>query len=120
MADSNPFFSPSTLPYGLPPFSEIRDEHYLPAFERGMEQQLAEVGNITRRRDMPTFENTMVPLEQSGRILSRVEVVFFNKSSSDSNDFTNELEETLAPLLSAHADAIRLDSQLYWRIKTLY
>ena len=120
MADSNPFFEPSTLPYGLPPFAEIRDEHYLPAFERGMEEQLAEVQNITRRRDMPTFENTMIPLEKSGRILSRVELVFFNKSSSDSNDFTNELEETLAPLLSAHADAIRLDSQLYWRIKTLY
>ncbi|MCU1423661.1 MAG: hypothetical protein JWN36_3312 [Microbacteriaceae bacterium] len=120
MADSNPFFEPSTLPYGLPPFAEIRDEHYLPAFERGMEEQLAEVQNITRRRDMPTFENTMIPLEKSGRILSRVEVVFFNKSSSDSSDFTNELEETLAPLLSAHADAIRLDSQLYWRIKTLH
>ena len=120
MADSNPFFEPSTLPYGLPPFAEIRDEHYLPAFERGMEQQLAEVQNITRRRDMPTFENTMVALEKSGRVLDRVAVVFFNKSSSDSTDFTNELEEKLAPLLAAHSDAIRLDSQLYWRIKTLY
>lgn len=117
---ANPFFEPSTLPYGMPPFAEIRDEHYRPAFEKGMEEQLAEIANITRRRDMPTFENTMIPLEQSGQILERVATVFYNKSSADSNDFTNELEEEIAPLLAAHSDAIKLDSQLYWRIKTLY
>jgi peptidyl-dipeptidase Dcp len=104
----------------LPPFADIRDEHYLPAFERGFEEQLAEVTNITRRRDMPTFDNTLVPLEQSGQTLMRVARVFYNKSSSDSNDFTNELEEQIAPRMAAHEDAIRLDSQLYWRIKTIH
>jgi peptidyl-dipeptidase Dcp len=117
---TNPFLAPSTLPYQLPPFADIRDEHYRPAFEAGFAEQLREIQNITRRRDMPTFENTMIPLEQSGRTLDRVATVFFNKSSADSTDFTNELEEELAPLLSAHADAIRLDAQLYWRIKTLH
>ena len=117
---TNPFLAPSTLPYQLPPFADIRDEHYLPAFEAGFEEQLREIQNITRRRDMPTFENTMIPFEQSGRTLNRVATVFFNKSSADSTDFTNDLEEQLAPLLSAHSDAIRLDAQLYWRIKTLH
>jgi peptidyl-dipeptidase Dcp len=117
---SNPFFEPSTLPYGMPPFADITDDHYRPAFEKGMADQLAEISAITRRRDMPTFENTMIPLERSGQLLERVATVFFNKSSADSNDFTNELEEEIAPLLAAHSDAIKLDSQLYWRIKTIH
>ncbi|MEO6941671.1 MAG: M3 family metallopeptidase [Terrimesophilobacter sp.] len=117
---TNPFFKPSTLPYELPPFGDIRDEDYLPAFEKGFEEQLAEISNITRRRDMPDFENTMVPLEQSGQTLLRVARVFYNKSSSDSSDFTNDLEEKIAPRMAAHEDAIRLDSQLYGRIKTIH
>src|SRR6187431_1561162 len=115
---TNPFFEPSTLPYGMPPFAEISDEHFRPAFEKGMEEHLQEISNITRRRDAPTFENTMIPLEQSGQILDRVATVFYNKSSADSNDYTNELEEEIAPVLAAHSDAIKLDSQLYSRIKT--
>lgn len=117
---TNPFFEPSTLPYELPPFATIKDEHYLPAFEKGFDEQLAEVRNITRRRDMPTFENTMVPLERSGQTLARVARVFYNKSSSDSNDATNDLEERIAPLMAAHEDAIQLDSQLYWRINSIH
>lgn len=117
---TNPFFEPSTLPYELPPFATIKDEHYLPAFEKGFDEQLAEVRNITRRRDMPTFENTMVPLERSGQTLARVARVFYNKSSSDSNDTTNDLEERIAPLMAAHEDAIQLDSQLYWRINSIH
>ncbi|MBC7591393.1 MAG: M3 family metallopeptidase, partial [Salinibacterium sp.] len=117
---TNPFFEPSTLPFGMPPFAIIRDEHYRPAFEKGMADQLAEIRHVTERRDMPTFENTMIPLESSGQLLERVATVFFNKTSADGNDVTSELEEQLAPLLSAHADAIRLDAQLYRRIKTLF
>jgi peptidyl-dipeptidase Dcp len=117
---TNPLLAESTLPFQLPPFAEIRDEHYKPAFLQGFEEQLAEIRIITNRRDEPTFENTLVPLERSGRTLNRVATVFFNKSSADSSDFTNELEEQMAPLLAAHADAIRLDAKLYWRIKTLH
>jgi len=117
---TNPFFEPSTLPYGMPPFAEITDEHYRPAFEKGMADQLEEIGAITGRRDLPTFENTMIPLERSGQLLDRVATVFYNKSSADSTDFTNELEEEIAPLLAAHSDAIKLDAQLYWRISSIH
>ncbi|HEV7742525.1 MAG TPA: M3 family metallopeptidase [Pseudolysinimonas sp.] len=120
LSTDNPFAAPSTLPYGLPPFSDIRDEHFEPAFEAGMAEQLTEVQAIVRKRDFPIFENTFEPLERSGQLLERVANVFFNKSSADSNDFTNDLEEKLAPLLAAHHDAIVLDSQLYWRVKTVF
>lgn len=121
MADTvNPLLSPSTLPYQLPPFAEIRDEHYRPAFDRGFAEQLAEIAAITATTEPPTFENTMIPLERSGQTLQRVAEVFFNKSSSDSTDFTNALEEEIAPLLSAHQDAIRLDPALYRRLQSLH
>ncbi len=117
---TNPFFAPSTLPFGMPPFDDITDEHYRPAFEKGMADQLAEVEAITANPDAPTFENTMVALETSGQLLDRVATVFFNKVSADGNDVTAELEEEIAPLLAAHADAIRLNSALYSRIEALH
>ncbi|WP_213815080.1 M3 family metallopeptidase [Glaciihabitans sp. dw_435] len=117
---SNPFFAPSTLPYGLPPFADIRDEHYRPAFEKGFADHLAEIQDVVDSPEAPTFENTMLPLERAGSVLERVAVVFFNKSSADSTDFTNELEEEIAPQLAAHSDAIRLNSALYARIARLH
>ena len=121
MADStNPFYVPSTLPYQLPPFAEIRDEHYRPAFERGFAEHLAEISAITAQEEPPTFDNTMLPLEKGGQILQRVAEVFYNKSSSDSTDFTNALEEEIAPLFAAHDDAVKLDPALYARIKTIH
>jgi len=117
---SNPFLAPSTLPYQLPPFAEIRDEHYRPAFDAGMAEQLAEVAAITQDPADPTIENTLVALERSGQVLTRVATVFFSLSSSDSTDFGTALEEELAPLLAAHTDAIRLDRALYARIAHLY
>src|SRR4051794_26656617 len=116
----NPFLIPSALPYQLPPFAEITDEHYRPAFEEGMRQQREEIDAIAGDQDAPAFENTMLPLERSGQVLQRVAAVFFNKASSDSTDFTNDLEEELAPLLSAHSDAITLDARLYRRIDDLW
>jgi peptidyl-dipeptidase Dcp len=117
---ANPFLSPSSLPYQLPPFAEIRDEHYRPAFEYGMNEQLAEVQAIVSAPDEPTIENTLVALERSGQTLTRVATVFFSLSSSDSTDFGTALEEELAPRLAAHADAIRLNPDLYARISSLY
>jgi peptidyl-dipeptidase Dcp len=117
---TNPFFAPSTLPYGIPPFAEITDEHYRPAFDNGFEEHLAEITAVAENPDAPTFDNTMVPLERGGQLLERVANVFFNKSSSDSTDFTNQLEEDIAPLLAAHSDAIRLNPKLYKRISALY
>ena len=117
---TNPFFAPSTLPYQLPPFANIRDEHYRPGFSRGIEEHLAEILVIAGNREAPTFENTIVAMERSGGTLERVSHVFFNKSSSDSTDFTNELEAEIAPKLAAHDDAIRLNGALYARIRAVH
>ncbi len=117
---TNPFFAKSTLPYQLPPFADIADEHYEEAFEKGMAEQLAEISAITRKRDAPLFANTFPALESSGQTLARVAHVFFNKSSADSTDFTNDLEERIAPKLAAHQDAILLDTFLYQRVTAVY
>ena len=120
MVEQNPFFTPSPLPYGLPPFADITNDHYRPAFDHGFAEQLAEIARITGESGLPTFENTLIALEKSGQTLERVAAVFFNKSSADSTDFTNELEEEIAPLLAAHSDAIKLDAKLYSRITTIH
>ena len=116
----NPFFEPSTLVYELPPFTVIREEHYLPAFERGMADQLAEIAAITADPQPPTFENTMVALERSGALLRRVGAVFENQSASDTNDVVDAVDAQISPLLAAHRDAIHLDGALFARIETLY
>ncbi|WP_299086867.1 M3 family metallopeptidase [uncultured Microbacterium sp.] len=119
-ASSNPLLAPSTLPYGLPDYREIAPEHYLPAFEAAFAEHRAEIAAITRVRSMPTFENTMVPLERAGDLLGRVARTFYTVSSADATAPIQEIDETLAPLMSAHHDAIGLDGALYWRIKTLH
>ncbi|GAA2578254.1 M3 family metallopeptidase [Dactylosporangium fulvum] len=116
----NPFAAPSELPYQLPPFDRIESGHYLPAFERGMAEQRAEVDVIAADPEPPTFENTLVALERSGRILQRVSAAFFNVTSSDTSPELQEIESTIVPRLSAHGDAIMLDRSLYQRIQTLY
>ena len=120
MPNDNPLLAPSTLPYGLPDYSAILPEHYLPAFEQAFAAHTAEVSAITRVRSMPTFENTLIPLEESGRVLGDVARTFYTVSSADATDEIQEIEETLAPLMSAHQDSIQLDSELYWRIKTVH
>jgi peptidyl-dipeptidase Dcp len=117
---TNPFFSPSTLPYGLPPFAEIREEHYLPAFRRGMTEQLAEVAAVAASEDPPTYENTIVALERTGALLRRVSHVFFNQASSDTNATVQEIEAEVSTELAAHDDAIHLDPGLYARVEALY
>lgn len=120
MPTENPLLSPSTLPYGLPDYPTIRPEHYLPAFEAAFDAHRREIQNITRVRSMPTFENTMVPLEESGKLLGDVARTFYTVSSADATPEIQEIEEALAPLMSAHQDSIQLDSALFWRIRTLH
>ncbi len=115
----SPFAQRSSLQYELPPFAQICEEHYLPAFYAGSAAQLIEVEAILAS-DGPTFENTIVALEQSGQILSRMLMVFFNKSSSDTNDALDKIKEEIAPKLAAHGDAIHLNPDLFARIKSLY
>jgi len=117
--NENPFALRSTLEYEMPDFSRINDESYLPAFYAGCEQQLGEVHEIIKQ-DEVTFENTVVAMERSGQLLMRVLTVFYNKSSSDTSDRLDEIEEELAPKLAAHMDAIRLNQDLFGRIKHLH
>ena len=117
---TNPFFTASTLPFGLPPFAQISDEHYRPGFDKGFTEQIAEIDRIVANDEPATFENTFLPLERSGQVLHRVASVFYNKSSSDSTEFTNELEEEIAPLYAQHTDAIRLNAGLFARIAAVY
>jgi len=117
--NENPFALRSTLEYEMPDFSRINDESYLPAFHAGCAEQLHEVHEIIKQ-DEVTFENTIVAMERSGQLLMRVLVVFYNKSSSDTTPRLDEIEEELAPKLSAHTDAIRLNQKLFGRIKELY
>jgi peptidyl-dipeptidase Dcp len=117
---TNPFFAPSTLPYRLPPFESITLEHYRPAFERGMAEQLAEIDEITSSAEAPDFANTLVALERSGQLLRRVDLVFSNQVSSDTNPELQEIEAEISPRLAAHGDAIHLNAALFARIKALY
>mgnify|MGYP000471607568 FL=1 len=114
----NPFLTKSILEYELPPFTGISEEDYLPAFYAGMEHQLAEVEKITSQAEV-TFENTLVALEASGGILSRVAAVFYNKSSSDTNEAIDKIEAEIAPKLAAHSDKIKLNQRLFARITHL-
>ena len=115
----NPFFAQSTLEYELPDFVTIKESHYLEAFYEGTKEQLAEVNAIIASGE-PTFANTIVALEESGRTLTRMLLVFYNKSSSDTNDALDAIEEEIAPKLSTHQDAITLNPTLFSRIKTLH
>ncbi|MBF9070225.1 M3 family metallopeptidase [Streptacidiphilus fuscans] len=116
----NPFLQASDLPFELPPFQRIEEGHYLPAFEAGMAEQLAEIAAITANPAPADFENTLVALERSGTLLRRVELVFFNKTSSDSTPSLRELEAEISPRLAAHSDAIRLDPALFARIDAVH
>ena len=120
MTNANPFAQRSTLEYELPDFAVIKEEHYLPAFYEGCAQQLAEVQAILDTPGAATFENTIVALEKSGQMLTRALLVFYNKSSSDTSDSLDKIEEEMAPKLAAHQDAIQLNPVLFKRIKDLY
>jgi peptidyl-dipeptidase Dcp len=115
----NPFFSPSDLEYQLPDFSRIENEHFLPAFEEGCRLQLEEIRNILEDAEV-SFENTIVALEKSGQLLNRVLLVFYNKSSADTNDEIDSIEKEIAPRLSAHNDSIKLNPELFSKIQELY
>jgi peptidyl-dipeptidase Dcp len=117
---SNPFYAPSTLPFGAPPFDRIKDEDYQPAIEAGMAQQLAEISAIANNPAAPTFENTFVALERSGRLLARSSAAFNGVSQANTNPVLQQSKTALAPQLAAHQDAIRLNDKLFERIAAIY
>ena len=116
----NPFFTPYGTPYDAPPFDRIREEHFIPAYERAMEQQVKEIAAITGSSETPAFDNTIEALERSGSLLRRVDNVFSNLKSAHTNEELQEIAKTMAPKLSRHGDDILLNRELFDRIKAVY
>jgi peptidyl-dipeptidase Dcp len=116
----NPLLKPSSLPYQLPPFELIKDEHFAPAFDQGMAEELKEVEAIANNPEKPTFENTIVALERTGQLLGRATRAFGILTASLTNANLQKLETALSPKSAAHRDAIRLNPKLFARISALY
>ena len=116
----NPFFSAYKTPYDTPPFDKIGNEHYEPAIEKGIKDHQAEINKIVMMRAVPIFENTILPLEESGKLLSRVTSVFFNLLSAESNDEMLEIAQRIQPKLSEHSNEITLNEGLFQKIKAVY
>jgi peptidyl-dipeptidase Dcp len=116
----NPFFSKSTLPFQMPPYDRITDADYEPAFRRGMADQIKEIEAIASDPEKPTFDNTIVAMERSGEILTRVSAVFDDLVGANTDDTIDKVQSDMAPLRSAHADAIYLNPALFARVKALY
>ncbi|RRN78425.1 M3 family peptidase [Pseudoxanthomonas sp. SGD-10] len=116
----NPFLAASDLPLQYPRFDQIKDEHFGPAFDFGMAEQLEEIEAIASNGEPPTFENTIVALENSGQVLDRARAVFFNLVGTDTNDARKAIQAEYSPRFAAHRDAIMLNGALFARIKALY
>ena len=119
-SEKNPFLVEWETPYGIPPYEEIAVEDYIPAIQKGIEEQNAEIEAITSNPDAPTFENTIVPLELSGEILSKVSGVLYNVSETDRSDSLDAVMSQAIPLLSGHSDNINFNKALYNRIAAIY
>jgi len=117
---SNPFYSPSSLPFHAPPFDRIKDQDYQPAIEAGMAQQLKEIRVITANPARPTFNNTFIPLEKSGQLLGRAQAAFSAVSEANTNGVLQAAKAALAPKLAAHNDAIFLNPKLFARVSAIY
>lgn len=120
LQQQNPFFSEYDTPHGVPPFDEIRIEHYKPAFEEGMKQQLAAIDGIANNPEPATFENTVVALEGSGDLLTKVGGVFRGLNSANTNEEMQALAKEMAPLQSKHRDMIRFNEELFARVEKVY
>lgn len=117
---AGPFDAPSPLPYQAPRFDLIKDGDYQPGFEKGMQQQLVEIVAIAGNKAEPTFDNTIVAMERSGRMLERVNNAFFGVVQANTNPALDKVQTAVAPKLAAHSDAIFLNAKLFARVKALY
>jgi peptidyl-dipeptidase Dcp len=117
---SNPFFAPSTLPFHAPPFDKIKNEDFQPAIEAGMAEQQAEVQAIADNSDAPTFDNTIVAMEKTGRLLDRVMNAFDGITGANTNDTLQDVKTLEAPKLAAHNDFIFLNTKLFSRVAAIY
>lgn len=118
--ETNPFLVEWDTPYGLPPFSQIEEKHYLPALEEGILQQQAEIDAIINDTAAPTFDNTIAAYEQSGALINKVSAVLFNLSESDATESLQKLIEQVLPIISEHSDNIFMNVDLFKRVDTVY
>src|SRR5947209_15507142 len=116
----NPFLENWTTPFGMPPFDRIRPEHFPPAFDRGMEEQTADIAVIEDSAATPSFADTIEALERSGRLLERVSRVFFNLDASNTNDAIEAIARDYAPRLAQHQIRVALRPALFARVADLY
>ncbi|MDQ6813006.1 MAG: peptidyl-dipeptidase Dcp [Bacteroidota bacterium] len=119
-AFTNPFFTASTLPYQAPPFNKIKDTDLKPALNQGMKEQLEEIEKIANNNAAPTFENTLVAMEKSGQLYTRVNNVFNLLTGANTNPYLQGIQEEMAPKQAAHQDAISLNLKLFKRIESIY
>jgi peptidyl-dipeptidase Dcp len=117
---ANPFFREYTTPFQVPPFNEILDDHYLPAFEKGIAMHKKEIEEIIKNPEDPDFENTIAALDRSGEQLGKVQYVFDGIRSSNTNEQLQEIAQKVAPMESGHFDDINLNPELFERVKTVY
>jgi peptidyl-dipeptidase Dcp len=117
---ANPFATPSKLPLQAPPFNLIKDTDYQPGFETAMKQHIAEINAIANSKAAPTFENTIVAMEKSGRMLDRVSEAFSAVVQANTNDTLDKTQTVMSPKLAAHNDAIYLNDKLFKRVKAVY
>ena len=116
---TNPLLTESTLPYHLPPFAALKDEHFAPAFEQGMEDEIQEIAKIAGNPAPATFDNTISALERSGELLTRVARVFYNLTGSNTNPDIQAIEREMAPRMAKHRNTISLDAALFARVADL-
>ncbi|MGD9977486.1 MAG: M3 family metallopeptidase [Bacteroidales bacterium] len=116
----NPFFSDYTTPFKVPPFDQIDLDHYMPAFKKGMEEQKKEIDAITGNTGLATFENTVLPLDKSGDLLTKVSTVFYSLNSANTSPELQKIAREASPLLTTHRDNINLNDKLFQRIKAVY
>ncbi len=117
---NNPLLIESTLDYGAPDFTKIKDEHFMPAILEGMKVQNEAIQKITENKEVPTFDNTIIALEESSKTLDNVTAVFYGLAGAHTNDTIKEIQKELAPKFSKHNDDILLNTELFNRIKTVY
>ena len=116
----NPFFEKSGLYMSYPPFDLIKNEHYMPAFSKGMSNHIKEIELIINNNEKPTFKNTIVAMEMSGQLLDRVATVFYALTSANTNEQMEKIRAEIAPKLSSHSDKILLNAKLFKRVESIY
>ena len=118
--NDNPLLSDFNTPFGTPPFEQIKPEHYMPAFEEGMKQQMANIQLILDSKDEPTFENTIEAFMGSAELLDQTSSIFFSQNSANTNDELKKIAQEVSPKLAAHNDEIYLAPKLFEKIKAIY